>query len=325
MRLYDSWREGHSDPWEKMRYPANVPPGDPAPATPLSAWIGALLITVLAGLVAWTIAIEAGAPPAAPFVEFNQARVSALRSQSQTQDAVTVVMLGSSALKYATRQESAFADAISSKIKRPVYVLRIASNWGTFSDYVPLAHDLAALRPDLVVLQRELLATDRPRMRSFMLWIEGARQSLGVASPLASSAEDEAYVQFEHPCWKRGFGRGIADHVRERDEWVALRPDGPAAVAARRFVDELLAAGVGVALVDIPRRSDYDIEARQLRDATTSGARFAALQNRVQLWVHGPLDAGLYCDLTHVTPAGQAVISSWLESKVADALAQPPA
>jgi hypothetical protein len=310
-----------------MRYPLTVPPGDPALATPLSAWIGALVITAFVGLSAWTIAIEAGAPPATPFVEFNQARVNALRSQTQTQtqDAVTVVMLGSSALKYATRQEFAFADAISSKIMRPVHVLRIASNWGTFNDYIPLAHDLAALRPDLVVLEQQLLATDRPRMRSFLLWIEKARLKLGVAPPLESSAEDEAHVQFEYPCWKRGFGRGMADHVRERDEWVALRPDGPAAAAAGQFVEDLLAAGAEVALVDIPRRSDYDSDARQLRDATTSGARFEALQDRVQHWEHGPLDAGLYCDLTHVTPAGQAVISNWLESKVADALAQPSA
>ena len=308
-----------------MRYPWPVPPGDPAPAAPLSAWIGALFITALAFLAAWAIAVEVGAPPATPFVEFNQARVNALRSQNQTQDTVTVVMLGSSALKYATRQESAFADAISSKIKRPVHVLRIASNWGTFTDYVPLAHDLAALRPDLVVLEQQLLTTDRPRMRSFLLWIERARLELGVDSTLERNAADEARVQFEYPCWERGFGRRLEDHMRELHEWVALRPDGPAAAAAGQFVEDLLAAGAEVALVDIPRRSDYDVEARQLRDATTSGAQFVALRNRVQLWEHGPLDADLYCDLTHVTPAGQAVISNWLESQVAGALAQPPA
>ena len=308
-----------------MRYPANVPPGDPVPAAPLSAWIGALVITAFAGLAAWTIAIEAGAPAAAPFVDFNQARANALRDHSQAPNSVTVVMLGSSALKYATRQESAFADGISSRIGRPVRVLRIVSNWGTFSDYVPLAHDLEALRPDLVVLEQPLLATDRPRMRSFLLWIEGARLRLGVASPLESSAEDEAYVQFEHPCWKRGFGRGLEDHMRELNEWVALRPDGPAAAAARQFVENLLATGAEVALVDIPRRPDYAEQMRRTSSAATSGPAFEALQNRVQYWEHGPLDAGLYCDLTHVTPAGQEVLSTWLESMVAEALAQQAA
>ena len=308
-----------------MRYPSTVPPVDPAPAAPLSAWIGALVITVFAGLAAWTIAVETGAPAAAPFVDFNRMRASALRGQGPTRDSATVVMLGSSALKYATREEPVFADAISSRIGRPVRVLRIVSNWGTFSDYVPLADDLVALRPDLVVLEQQLLATDRPRKRSFLLWVEGARLRLGVASPLESSAEDEAYVQFEHPCWKRGFGRRLPDHLRELNEWVAVRPDGPAATAARQFVENLLSAGAAVALVDIPRRPDYAEQIRQSRSAANSGAAFEALQQRVQHWEHGPLDAGLYCDLTHVTPAGQEVTSSWLESKVAEALAKPPA
>ena len=284
--------------------------------------MGALVITLIAGLATWTIAIEAGAPPAVPFVEFNQARIKALRDLSRTADAVTVVMLGSSALKYATGQEAAFAEAVSSKIKRPVHVLRIASNWGTFTDYVPLAPDLALLKPDLVVLQQELIATDRPRLRSFLLWIEGTRQKLGIASPLDSSESDEAYVQFEYPCWKRGFGRDIDDHMRERDEWVALRPHGPAAIAARAFVEKLLAAGVRVALLEIPLRPDYDQVAQRLRDSAISRREADALGNRVLHWDPGALDSALYCDVTHVTPAGQEVFSNWLESRIAEALAQ---
>lgn len=308
-----------------MRYPLAVAPADPIPTTPLSAWAGALAIALLAVIAAWTIAIEAGAPAASPFVDFNRSRIDSLRSQAWPAEAATVVILGSSVIKYATRQEPEFADAVSSRINRPVRVLRIASNWGTFSDYVPLARDLVALKPDLVVLQRELLATDRPRLRSFLLWIEDTRARLGIASPLVTSADDEAYVQFEHPCWMRGFGRKLDDHIRERDEWVALRPGSPAAVAARQFVEELLAAGAEVALIEIPMRPDYDRQIRSARRAAVSGPTFDALLQRVRDWDLGPLDAGLYCDLTHVTPAGSEVTSSWLESKVAEALARPPA
>lgn len=306
-----------------MRYSPAVPPADPAPATPLSAWAGALAIAVLAFIAAWSISVQAGAPAAPSFVDFNRSRISALRDQDWPADAATVVILGSSVVKYATRPEPEFADAVSSRIGRAVRVLRIAGNWGTFSDYVPLVPDLVELKPDLVVLQRELLATDRPQGRSFLLWIEGARVQLGIESPLVTSAEDEAFVQFEHPCWMRGFGRQLDDHIRERDDWVAFRPEGPAAAAARRFVEELLATGADVALVEIPMRPDYDAQIRDARRAAATGPSFDTLLKRVQEWDLGPLDASLFCDLTHVTPAGQKVTSGWLESRVAEWLAQP--
>jgi hypothetical protein len=306
-----------------MGYPQTVPPDDPAPTVPLSAWIGALVITLFAAAAAWTVAIQVGAPPAGPFVDFNRSRIDVFRSEVMPADAAKVVIIGSSVIKYATRQESVFSAAISSAIGRPVRVLRIVSNWGTFSDYVPLMQDLVALRPDLVVLQRELLGIDRPRTRSFLLWIEGIRVKLGIASPLVTSAADEAYVQFEYPCWMRGFGRALDDHVRERDDWVAYRPDGPAAVSARQFVEDLLATGSEVALVEIPMRPDYDREIRRTRRSATSGSQFDELNRQVQAWELGPLDSGLFCDLTHVNHAGQQIVSDWLESKVAEVLAKP--
>jgi hypothetical protein len=308
-----------------MRYPAAVPPGDSSVSAPPIAWIGALLIAVFAVLTAWTIAIEVGAPPGARFLEFNEARIGAVLDRSTERGSVVVVMLGSSAIKYASREESAIAQALASRVNRPVDVLRIASNWGSFGDFVPLTAKLRTLNLGLVVMQRELLVTDRPRLRSFLLLIERLRYDLGLRSPLESSVADEAAVQFAYPCWKRGLQRGVAEHMKHRAEWLSVRPDGPAAVAARRFVDELLAAGVRVALVGIPPRPDYDREAQRQRDKATAEQQAGALGNRVLHWNYGALDTALYCDVTHVTPAGQEVFSSWLESRIAEALAQPPA
>jgi hypothetical protein len=291
----------------------------------MSAWIGAFLIAVLAGLVAWTIAAEAVAPPPERFVDFNQARIDAVRERSRASGSVVVVLLGSSAIKYATRDESALAAAIASQVHRPVDVLRIASNWGSFGDFVPLTPGLRDLNAGLFVIQRELLVTDRPRVRSFLLLIERIRYDLGLDSPLSGEMADEVSVQFEYPCWKRGVQRGVAEHMRHRDEWLVVRPDGPAAVAARRFVDELLAAGVTVALLEIPLRPDYDRVPERQRDKATTERQADALRDRVQHWNHAALDAALYCDVTHVTPAGQEVFSRWLESKVAETLVRPAA
>ena len=291
----------------------------------MGAWIGALLISVIAGVSLWLVATGVGPPPSESFLKFNQARIDTVRDRSRARGSVIVVMLGSSAIKYATRAESALAASITSRAGRPVEVLRIASNWGSFADFVPLTRSLRDLDAGLVVLQRELLVTDRPRVRSFLLLVERLRSDLGLDSPLDSSTEDEARVQFEYPCWERRVQRGVTDHMKHRDEWLTVRPDAPAAVAARRFVEQLLASGIKVALVEIPVRPDYDRVAVRQRDKAIADQHAQALHDRVLIWTYGQLDTRYFCDVTHVTPAGQKSFSSWLESKIAAALALPAA
>jgi len=98
---------------------------------------------------------------------------------------------------------------------------------------------------------------------------------------------------------------------------------GAARGLGRAIALALAHAGADVALVEIPMRPDYDRQIRQARRDALSGPAFAALLKRVRDWDIGSLDAGLYCDLTHVTPAGQALTTGRLESRVAEALAQP--
>ena len=76
-----------------------------------------------------------------------------------------MILLGSSALKYATRDEPEFSARIASAAGQPVAALRITSNWGTFYDFQPLAEDILRVHPDLVVMDTEFLAGDRPQSR----------------------------------------------------------------------------------------------------------------------------------------------------------------
>jgi hypothetical protein len=283
---------------------------------PISTWIAAFVLAAGAIGVAWYAVTAAGIQPEAPFTDFNRVRIESFAARASKAGAKRVVLLGSSALKYATRDERDFAAGIARAAGVPVETLRVTSNWGTFYDFAPLAGDLLRARPDLVVMESEFLAADRPPWRRFLIWIRDLRSRLGIAVEGEEPAS-EADVQFSYPCWKRKASMRHAMLREERAGWVTVRPGGPGPDAARDIAARLLDAGAIVALVSVPRRPDYEAESRATRDAIAGDPGWRALEGRVGRWEPEPLPSGLYCDLTHVTPAGQASISDWLESAVA--------
>ena len=293
----------------------------PRVVAPISAWIAAFGLAALVIGAAWYAVTAAGIQPEAPFTDFNRTRIESFAAQASKAGAKRVVLLGSSALKYATRDERDFAAGVSRAAGVPVETLRVTSNWGTFYDFAPLADDLLRAHPDLVVMESEFLAADRPPWRRFLIWIRDLRGRLGLAVEGEEPAS-EADVQFTYPCWKRKASMRHAMLREERAGWVTVRPGGPGPDAAREFAARLLESGATVALVSVPRRPDYEAESRTTREAIAGAPGWNALEGRVGRWEPPPLPAGLYCDLTHVTPAGQASISDWLESAAARALGQ---
>jgi hypothetical protein len=297
-----------------------VPLPDSRIPTPLPAWYLAITLAALAWGGAWFAAAEAGVQIENSFTRFNRDRIESFRSRASATGARRVIVLGSSALKYATRDEQAFAAGIAGAANLPVEALRISSNWGTFYEFAPLAADIRRASPDIVVMEAEFLAADRPPARRFLLWVEDLRRQLGLDD---QAAEDDAKVQFGYPCWARKRQDNHDKLLESRSDWVSVRPDGPGPRSTRRFAEELLDDGIEVAFVAIPRRPDYEVEASRTRMIAGDGESSRALAGRVQRWQPEPLPAGLYCDLTHVTPAGQARYSDWLESSIAQALSRP--
>jgi hypothetical protein len=302
------------------RYACPVPSPKPRVVAPISAWIAAIGLAALALAAAWYAVTSVGVQPEAPFTHFNRARIESFAVRASQAGAKRVVLLGSSALKYATRDERDFAVGVARDAGVPVQTLRVTSNWGTFYDFAPLADDLLRAQPDLVVMESDFFAADRPPTRRFLIWIRDLRSRLGLAVE-GDEPVSEADVQFTYPCWKRKASMRHAMLREERAGWLTVRPGGPGPDAARAFAARLLDAGAMVALVSVPRRPDYESESRMTRDAISDDVGWRALEGRVRHWEPQPLPTGLYCDLTHVTPAGQASISDWLESVVARELA----
>ena len=149
------------------RYAAVVPTPEPRVIAPISAWIAAFGLA--AGVIgaAWYAVTAAGIQPEAPFTDFNRARIESFAARASAAGARRVLLLGSSALKYATRGERDFGADVARAAGVPVETLRVTSNWGTFYDFAPLADDLLRAQPDLVVMESELLAADRPPWRRF--------------------------------------------------------------------------------------------------------------------------------------------------------------
>lgn len=282
-----------------------------------------MALAALAWAIVWFAVVRGGAQMESPFTRFNRARVESFELRAAATGARRIVLLGSSALKYATRNEGEFAAGVAKVANVPVAALRISSNWGTFYDFVPLAADILRARPDVVVMESEFLAADRPPLRRFLLWVQNLRRQLGLDDGQNASVDDESEVQFEYPCWVHTLSLHHDQLLEIRSDWVSIRPDGPGPRSTRSFAEALLAAGVKVVFVAIPRRPDYDLEARRTRAIAGDSEAGRALSGRVQHWQPAPVPVELYCDLTHVKPAGQARISDWLESSIARTLARP--
>lgn len=292
---------------------------------PLRAWGAAGAISLMIVGCAWLIWAAIGPLPSRDFIEFNRARIVEFGAQPYMKGSATVLMIGSSVLKYATRTEADFAEAVSLATGRQVRVLRVVSNGGSFSNLVPLLGDFQSLHPDVLVMQRDQLVYERPRNGAFAVSVERAREWLGIVNEQNLEKPTlQAEIQFEYPCWKRAVvaKRNVDEHIQNRDQWVDIRPDGPSASAARELVQSVLGQGGFVALVDLPRRPDYDAMARPDRDAAIDELELERIWPRINLWDHGAMAIDMYCDVSHVTREGQAIFSSWLEANVAAAVSR---
>ena len=289
---------------------------------PLGSWIVALTFVGLLALAVLAHALLAGSPPSPRFDNFNGDRLAAIRERRDSNQRALVVLLGTSALKYATDEDKDFARQVAFLLGYPVDVLRVVNNFGVYGDFDNLAHAILELKPDLVLLQEELLVTDRPWWRHFLRdlnhlkWLltgEGGFDDPGV------TAQD---VQFDLPCWRRSGVFEIDAQLENREKWVTVNPDGPDARASRKFVAAARAEQIPVVLLDVPRRPDLEQYGNARRREALASSAIADTVRLVQTWKPPRIGAEHYCDIAHVTALGRRMYTSWLENRVATALAE---
>jgi len=288
---------------------------------PLLPW---LLVAVWLALgygalrLAW---LTGHGPTHEAIVAYGERRIAALAADPE---ALQVVMLGSSILKHATRNEPEFDAALTAAAGRRAHSLRLVDDLATYAEFAPLAPALLAARPELLVLQAELLVQDltwdqwQKQLRSF-----GRSRILepGLWHPWGGTPER---LQAEVPCGDRPADR---DAARRRDligVHLRIAPEAPGPRAARTLVAQAQAAGIQVVVVDFPRSAAY--RALVPRAPALDAARDAAVAaGAVALSFDGVVPDEQFCDAVHVDGRGRAVLSAWLAQRLAALAATPSA
>jgi len=159
--------------WE---HPSQLAKGSADTAPPLLAWLWAAAFAALAVAAFFHLAGKLAMPQSQAFLTFNQERVEAFAS-AQAPDALRIALLGNSRLKYGTLGEAELAALAADLGHRPMRFLRLVNNWAVFEDFAALESAILAARPDVVVLQMDLLAQERAEparallLRDYVEWL----------------------------------------------------------------------------------------------------------------------------------------------------------
>ncbi|SMH54199.1 hypothetical protein [Azospirillum agricola] len=230
-----------------------------------------------------------------PFVRYNLNRIDAVADRASRQlDPVTVVALGGTALRDSTLDESGMAALAARRGVGQLHFLRIVHNRAEFADFEPLLDRILAIRPTLVLIDRDLMLVER-----------GVGEDLTrTLRALAGLPEGRAFLRDQTALqYRRACGEPA-----EAEPPMAASAD--AAERVRAFMARAWAAGIQVALVQTHGRP-----------APESGPAAG-----LPLWhsASAAADPAHYCPGGPVGPDGRTAFSAWLAGGVANLLAAPP-
>ncbi|WP_448204147.1 hypothetical protein [Azospirillum sp. sgz302134] len=268
-----------------------------------------------------------------PFVWYNSNRIAAVADRAArgtgTRDtpAPVVVVLGGAALRNATLDEDGMAKLAARQGVERLQFLRIVHPNAEFADFEPMLGAVLKLKPELVLLDLDLLFAERPSLA-------GLRHYGTVLTGMALDGKpylpDQIALQYDKPCRAlnaAGTTREELDHrVEEVREAVALRPESPAFERVRRFADQARAGGTRVALLHLRRPASFEERLYGPGNSYLPDA-LARLSERpgLPLW-HFPetvQKSGHYCRNGTLGPEGRKAYSAWLAAGIAQVLSQP--
>ncbi len=299
--------------WVKKYRPETGVPRKPFPSPPLWVWL--VVLAVLVGLyVAALPALHTfQSVPQEDFVRVNSQRI---RHFSQTREpgmlsTYRVIALGNSLLYRATFLDSRMETLAEERGLSCLRFLRVTRAVGRLSHFEPLRDEIMDARPDLLVIQTDLLLTEHSLARVYpqflRFWIGRQMDSLkGPRRPYPNAnlqPDEETPRQWRQD--RAAFGQFARFFKRQRRKgWID--PDRLAA-----WIDKALREGVTVLLLETPR----SVPVHTLIEQSAVKRVQEPLPKQWETIVLSypvPLPLTYFTDFTHLNARGRDIYSDWL-------------
>lgn len=294
------------------------PSGHQRHAAPPLAWLWAIAIflVTLAFYVIWLDRMEF--PKSIAFRDYNLARIASFDAAFPKGEAFRVVTIGNSRLKFGILDDDEMTELARKMGTGRFGVLRLVNNWAVFEDFELLTDQLLAIRPDVIVLQLDLLGTERAESNTASLKREYLIWQLFGYGPWHPYFESPDAMQYDKPC----AGVDPETHVKTRiprtRRFLTIDVPGASGRLAQAFIREAARAGIPVTVMTIPSTaimerahpSDQRPFLEALAEARKAGGDIPLLRYPDPIPDHG------FCDAVHMNEAGRTAFSRWFISKL---------
>lgn len=287
---------------------------------PLRVWAAVAVVALLLAAAVWPSyrkALRDG-----DFLDANRPRIAEFAADQELGGAgPRIVALGNSLLYRGIWFDGTMATVAARYGAPNWHFLRIVRSMGGYRNFTPLFEPILAARPDLLILQSDLLLENVQPIGygeylsySARSWL---RQATGRPSLQRTAVIDQLRDREDNPPFRR------SDAVLAR--YVAARPYAlPLPAPARAEIEELLllakAAGIRVVVLDLPRSAASREAVAVCRRGSGGDATEAWLrQGDLATWLECPLafDDDCFYDYAHLNAAGRDKLVSWLVGALA--------
>ena len=290
-----------------------------APA--LQPWLWCLIfvagvLAVYFGFVVDQLAI----PRPQGFVTFINERLNTYLERGVADpNARRVVLLGSSRLKYATELNDDELAPNQPRALDQFNNLRIVVNAADFEDFRPFTDRLIASRPNVVVIELEVIARQRrprprsSRVRDYLKWLAFD------VGPWTANYSSERTMQVEKPC-KPETREEIERAICERRDLYLLISDAPSdkPTLVEWFITAAASQGARVLLLDIPVTATIEPVFAEQRDHAMSLAvkKLGGLKTVSIVRYPNATSDSMFCDTKHLNDEARASFSNWLATVI---------
>jgi hypothetical protein len=286
-------------------------------APPLRIWMVSVL--VLAAFVATSLVSFARHED--PFVPYNAARIAAFAAGKPGAGTYKVAALGDSRLKYGTLNQPELASLAAAFGVRDLRFLRIVDNAATYDDFEGLEEAILASRPDLLLIQLDLVLRERALLRRYEEYKLYLERWLRHLLRDASLDEDPQRLQVATGCPEDAARERFWPRVMTLERWSHVDPSSRNFRAALRFAGRAVQAGSDVVLLEI--LSSPEVRAFYRGTGLDDRAALERLRREsdLPLWRFPAELAGSqhFCDYVHLDDAARARFSRWLVGRIAAA------